>query len=121
MYKVVPRKTTRERRKAKIRGILVGDTVRPRLTVFRSNEYIYGQVIDDSKHTTVAAVTDLAKNQKANKGKTKMERAYEAGKTLAERALEKGIKMVRFDRNGYKFHGRVKRFADGAREGGLEL
>ncbi len=121
MYKVIVRKTTRDRRKAKIRGTLFGDSARPRLTVFRSNEYIYGQIIDDSKHITIVAVTDLSKDQSSNDGKTKIQRAFDAGKSLAERATEKGVKTVRFDRNGYKFHGRVKSFADGAREGGLEL
>jgi large subunit ribosomal protein L18 len=121
MYKVVNRKTTRARRKAKIRGQLTGDAQRPRLTVFRSNSSIYGQIIDDVKRITLVSATDYIKDKKAKKDKNKKDRAYEAGKTLAERAKEQGITMVKFDRNGYKFHGRVKSFADGAREGGLVL
>ena len=88
----------------------------PRLAVFRSNQHIYGQIIDDQAGRTLVSATDL-KIQK----KTKSDRAFEVGRVLAERAIEKGVKKVIFDRGGFIYHGRVKRLAEGAREGGLEF
>ncbi len=117
MYKVVKRATTRDRRKAKIRGILRGTAEHPRLTVFRSNKYIYGQIIDDVTGLTLVSSSDSVEAADGNKSV----RAFAVGKNLAKKALEKKIKLVKFDRNGYKFHGRVKSLADGAKEGGLVL
>lgn len=91
--------------------MIKGDATRPRLAVFRSNQHIYGQIIDDQKGVTVAAV----------KGAAKLEGATMAGKVLAEKALKLKIKQVVFDRRGYKFHGRVKALAQAAREGGLKF
>lgn len=95
---------------------------RLRLSVFRSNKHIYGQIIDEKKGTTLAAASDkdVAKSESQKlKGKVKI--AMETGKILAERALKKKIKMVFFDRRKYKYHGRVKALAEGARKGGLKF
>lgn len=110
------RSTTQEKRtrlKRKIRALVSGTEARPRLSVFRSNNYIYAQLIDDTKAVTLVAVSD----HKA-KG-TKMEGAIAAGKDLAKLAKAKGISAVVFDRNGFKYAGRIKAFADAARDGGL--
>lgn len=96
--------------------------VRMRLSVFRSSEHIYAQVIDDVKGVTVAAA---ASNDKELKAKLKtgatVAAATEVGKALAARAKAKGVKQVVFDRSGYMYHGRIKALAEGAREGGMEF
>ena len=105
----------REKRHKRVRRKISGTPERPRLCVFRSLKHIYAQIIDD---TIVAASTlEIPKEQLA--GKTKVEQAYMVGKLIAEKALKKGITKVVFDRGGYKYHGRVKALAEGAREGGL--
>lgn len=92
---------------------------RPRLSVFRSNRYIYVQIIDDLKgKTLVAAASDAVKKAHADK-KNKTELAYIVGQNLAEKAIKKGIKSLSFDRGSYKYHGRIKALAQGARERGL--
>lgn len=108
----------REKRKARVRAKIRGTAKRPRISVFRSNRYIYAQIINDEKgETLVAASTfDLKRDSKK---KPKTERARQVGKILAQKALKMGIKKVVFDRDGYKYHGRVKALALGAREGGL--
>jgi len=88
---------------------------RPRIVVFRSNKHIYGQVVDSQGKTFFTV------NDKGLKEKSRLDRARETGKLLAKMALEKKIKKVAFDRRGYKYHGRVKALAEGAREGGLEF
>lgn len=88
---------------------------RPRLVVFRSNKYIYGQIIDDASSKTLIAASD----NKNKKSKNKIESAKEVGINLAKESLKKNIKNIVFDRAGYKYHGRVKALAEGAREGGL--
>ncbi len=110
-------KTTKERRTKRSRTSVARSEERPRVTVFRSNKYIYSQIVDDETGTTLVTIDDISRD--AHKGKTKKEAAKELGKTLAERALEKDIKEVVFDKGSYKYHGRVKSFAEGAREGGL--
>ncbi|OGC70071.1 50S ribosomal protein L18 [candidate division WWE3 bacterium RIFOXYC1_FULL_39_7] len=119
MSKVILRKTTRERRIVKINGTLIGTAERPRLSVFRSNKYIYAQLIDDKSGKVLVDVS--AEVKKIHEKKTKVEAAKEVGKHLAEKAKSKKIKDVVFDRRGYRYHGRVKSLADGAREGGLNL
>lgn len=95
---------------------------RLRLSVFRSNKYIYGQIIDDEKGQTLVAASDLAMKQLNNKTvKNKIERAGEVGKLLAEKAIGKKIKEIVFDRGRFRYHGRVKALAEGAREGGLKF
>lgn len=104
-----------KRIKLKIRSKVSGTDVKPRLTVFRSNKYVYGQLINDViGKTLVNSVSNI-------EGKNKVTSSFEAGKSLAQAAIEKGIKEIVFDRNGYKYHGRIKSFADGAREGGLKF
>lgn len=109
----------RRKIKLSIRKKIKGTAERPRLSVFRSNTNIYAQIIDDVKGHTLASVTSL--NSSDEKGKTKIEVAKLMGRKIAEKALENNIKIVVFDRNGYLYHGRVKAFAEGAREGGLEF
>lgn len=95
---------------------------RPRLSIFRSGQHIYAQVIDDKVGATVAAASTLDKELKAGLKSTCTKTAAEAvGKLVAKRAVAKGVKQVAFDRAGYLYHGRVKALADGAREGGLEF
>jgi large subunit ribosomal protein L18 len=113
----------RLRIKATIRKKIFGTTERPRLTVYRSLDEIYGQIIDDSAGKTLVAVSSNSKDVKGElaTAKTKVERSALVGKLLAKKALEKNINAVVFDRNGYLYHGRVKALADGAREAGLKL
>lgn len=115
MNKVILRKSNRERRKLRVRKKIFGTIEQPRLTVFRSLRYIYAQLIDDTNGKTLAYA-----NSEKGKG-TKTEKAFEVGKELAKKAVEKGIKEAVFDRNGYQYHGRVQKLADGAREGGLKF
>jgi large subunit ribosomal protein L18 len=105
-----------QRRHGKIRATISGTEDKPRLSVFKSNKYIYGQLIDDEKAITIVSLSSF----KA-KGKTFMERSIETGKEIAKLALAKNIKAVVFDRGGFKYVGRVKAFADGARAGGLQF
>ena len=91
----------------------------PRVSVFRSAKHIYGQVIDDSNHSTVASFSSLQMSDKVAGDKKNL--AHQVGLELAKRALEKGVKVVAFDRGSFLFHGRVKAFADGMREGGIEI
>jgi len=93
---------------------------RLRLAVFRSNKYIYAQIIDDEKGHTLVAASDLA-DLRHLRNLSNLEKAKEVGKILAKKALEKGIEYVWFDRRKYKYHGRVKALAEGAREGGLKF
>ncbi len=112
----------RARRHARVRKNLAGTTERPRLAIFRSVAEIYAQVIDDSAgHTLVSASTIDKELREKVKGMKKSEQAKMVGKIVAERATSKGIKSVVFDRGGFKYIGRVKALADGAREGGLQF
>ena len=106
----------RYRRHLRVRNRVTGTAERPRLVVFRSLKHIYAQLVDDTSHRTLATVSDLSIEQ----GK-KGERAAEVGKLIAERAKSAGITRVVFDRAGYRYHGRIKAVADGARKGGLEF
>ena len=118
----VSRAVARERRHARVRTKVHGTTDRPRLNVFRSLEHIYAQVIDDAQGVTLVSASSLDVELKAEMtGKKKSEKAKLVGIAVAKRALAAGIKAVIFDRGGYKYHGRVKAVADGAREGGLEF
>ena len=106
----------RFKRHLRVRNKVSGTAERPRLVVFRSLKHIYAQLVDDVANRTLATVSDLGLEQ----GK-KAERASAVGKMIAERAKTAGITRVVFDRAGYRYHGRVKAVADGAREGGLEF
>lgn len=120
MYHVKKRENKREKRKLRVRRKIYGTEARPRLSVFRSNKYVYGQLINDETGTTLASIsaTDI---RKAHEKGTRVDAAFELGKEIAKKAKEAKITKVVFDRKGYKYHGRVKNFADGAREGGLEF
>ena len=112
-----------DRRKRRVRRELAGNgSGRPRLSVHRTSKHIYAQLIDDERGHTVAAASSLEKDMKG-KLKTGADKAAASavGKLLAERATKAGIKAVVFDRGGYKYHGRIKALADGAREGGLKF
>jgi large subunit ribosomal protein L18 len=110
------REEKRVRRHLRVRKKVVGTPERPRLVVYRSLKHIYAQLVDDAAHRTLMTVS----SQSVDEGK-KSEKSTEVGKRLAARAREAGITRVVFDRAGYKYHGRVKAVADGAREGGLEF
>lgn len=109
--------TRRKRIHYRIRNKIKGTAERPRVSVFRSNKFIYCQLIDDRSGNTIAAATSKG----ANLTGTKIEQAREVGKALAEKATAANITSVVFDRGGYLYHGRVKALADGAREGGLKF
>jgi large subunit ribosomal protein L18 len=116
------RTVAREKRHARVRARVVGTTQRPRLNVFRSISEIYAQVIDDSAgHTLVSASSVDAELREKMKGLKKAEQAKLVGQTVAERAKKNGIDSVVFDRGGFRYVGRVKALADGAREGGLQF
>jgi large subunit ribosomal protein L18 len=108
----------RRRRHRRVRGRVTGSAERPRLSVARSNKRIYAQLIDDERGHTMAAA---GSHEAALRGLSKGEAAGEVGKLLAERAKGAGVGRVVFDRGGYKYHGRVRALAEGAREGGLEF
>jgi large subunit ribosomal protein L18 len=108
----------RLRRRRRVRAKVSGTAARPRLSVFRSNRGISAQLVDDESGRTVAAV---AWTEEPLKGLGRMEQAAQVGKVLAQRAGEAGVERAVFDRGGYRYHGRVKALADGAREGGLAL
>jgi large subunit ribosomal protein L18 len=110
----------RARRKAGVRKGILGVPSRPRLTVYRSLDHMYAQIVDDLKGHTLAAASSRDKGFATGTG-DKTSVAQAVGKLLAERALKAGINTVVFDRNGYRFHGRVKALADAAREGGLKF
>jgi len=107
------------RRHRRVRAKVMGTKECPRLSVFRSNQHIYAKLIDDSKGHTLASMGDFEVKKK--KGLTKTQLAQEVGRTIAKKAIAKKIKKVVFDRGGYKYHGRVKAVAEGAREGGLKF
>ncbi len=112
-------KTSKSRRKTKVRQNVQGTKSTPRLSVFRSNKYIYAQLIDDIAGKTLVSVFDVSK--KLHEKKAKVDASKEVGIELAKRALEKNIQKAVFDRGEYRYHGRVKSLADGAREGGLKF
>ncbi len=114
----------RLRRHIRIRKKVYGTADRPRLVMYRSLRNIEGQLVDDDAGVTLLGLSTLAKGLRdfeAEGDHRLQEQAFAAGKALAEQAREKGITSVVFDRGGYRYHGRVKAFADGAREGGLEF
>lgn len=104
----------------RIRKKISGTATKPRLSVYRSNAYIYAQLIDDTNGLTLAAASSKDKDIAAQKI-TKSEKSKLVGAAIARKASELGIKEVTFDRGGYLYHGRVKSVADGAREGGLQF
>jgi len=113
------RHEARERRHRRVRKTVSGTAARPRLAVFRSNRYIYAQVIDDIDGSTVVAASSQEKSLR--KKSLSKEIAAEVGSLVAKRAKGAGINSVVFDRGGFPYHGRVKALAEAAREGGLEF
>ncbi len=110
----------RARRHKRIRSKIAGTFSIPRISVFKSNSYIYAQLIDDDSQKTIVSASSVElKKGKSSLNKTKS--AHEVGKALAEKALGKKLKKAVFDRSGYVYTGRVKALADGAREGGLKF
>lgn len=110
--------TTRDRRRGRIRAKVAGTSSRPRLAVFKSNRYLYAQIIDDSKGVTLAHATSLPKKGSKKSG-TATEAAALIGTSIAKQALDKGLKQVVFDRGGFLYTGKVKLLAEAARAGGL--
>lgn len=113
--------TGRTRRRVRVRKKIFGEPDRPRLSVFRSANHIYAQVIDDVAGKTLASASTRDKGVRGNLSGKKIDKAKEVGKALAEGCKAAGVSRVAFDRNGYKYHGRLKAVAEGAREGGLEV
>lgn len=111
-------KDRRTRIKMGIRKKMEGTALRPRLSVFRSNKGIYAQIIDDIKGVTLAAASTTELGEKAT---LTVENSKNVGKKIAEKAVASGIESIVFDRNGYLYHGNIKAFAEGAREGGLKF
>ena len=124
----------RYKRHKRVRGKISGTARRPRLCVFRSNKHIYAQLIDDEKNRVLSSASDLelkkvgrkkSSSTKATENKKELSRklvlGFEVGKLIAKKAKELKIEEIIFDRGGYKYHGRVKSLAEGAREGGLKF
>ena len=113
---MLEKQNKRQRRHQRIRAKVKGVAEVPRLCVFRSNQHIYAQLINDQEGTVLAAASDSAL-----KTKGKVKKAFEVGEHIAQEALSKKIEQVVFDRGGYRYHGRVKAVADGARSAGLKF
>jgi large subunit ribosomal protein L18 len=116
-------KNKRVRSKTKIRKVISGTPERPRLTIYRSLDNIYAQIIDDTNGKTLISASSLTKDlaDDLKKAKGKIQRSKTVGSYIAKKALEQNIKTVVFDRNGYRYHGRVQAVAEGAREAGLKF
>ena len=122
MIKKESRSEIRVKKHMRVRNRLSGTAERPRLAVFRSNNHMYAQIIDDTVGNTLVAASTAEKTVKAELEKTNdVAAAAYVGKVIAERALEKGIKAVIFDRGGFVYHGKIQALADAAREAGLEF
>jgi large subunit ribosomal protein L18 len=111
----------RLRRHKRVRKKVSGDPERPRLNVYSSMNHIYAQIIDDTSQRTLVSASSLEKDLRGQIKGGNVEGAKVVGRLIAERALSAGIEAVRFDRGGYKYHGRVKSLADAAREAGLKF
>ena len=120
MAKTAKKVLSRAKIRKRIRSKIEGSAEKPRLSIFRSNKQIYAQIIDDDKGVTLVSCSSRIKDV-TSQALSKTEASEKVGKMLAERAKEQGIEHVVFDRGGYKYHGRVKALAQGAREGGLKF
>jgi large subunit ribosomal protein L18 len=122
MARLSSRKQLRARRHERVRRRISGTAERPRLSVFRSLQHIYAQIIDDRSGRTLAAASTREKSlAEGLSSRAALTAAEKIGRAIAERARAKGINAVVFDRAGYKYHGRIKKLADAARAAGLEL
>ena len=115
------KQVVRFKRKRRIRAKIEGSTEKPRLSVFRSNRYLYVQLVDDAKGHTLVSASSLEEELKDNKISSTIEGAKALGNLVAKRALAKNISQIVFDRSGYLYHGRIKALADAARESGLKF
>ena len=115
------RRESKQRRHRRIRGRVNGSLDRPRLSIFRSHQHIYAQVIDDTQQQTLVAASTLDPDLKSLNSGATCEASVEVGKLIAQRLIEKGISKVVFDRGGNLYHGRVKALAEAAREAGLDF
>ena len=110
------------KRKKRVSKRIISTVERPRLSVFRSAKHIYGQIVDDTTGRTIAAACSNEKSVNDQPAfESKVAKAVFTGKLLAQRAMDKGVKKVVFDRNGFLYHGRIKALSDGAREAGLDF
>lgn len=122
MIKKQSRSANRVKKHKRLRYTLVGTSEKPRLCVFKSNNHMYAQVIDDTKAHTLVSASTMEADIKANLEKTdNVDAAKVVGEAVAKRAIEKGITTVVFDRSGYIYHGKVQALADAAREAGLQF
>ena len=112
-------KNKKLKRQIRVRAKITGTKIRPRLSVFRSNKYVYAQIINDEDGKSIVGISE--KHLNAKKGVSKIEKAEALGELLAKKAIEKKVKKIAFDRRGYAYHGRVAAVASGARKGGLEF
>lgn len=119
MNKEVKKQSLKQRRRARV--LVKGTQEVPRLSVYRSLMHVYAQIIDDAGNKTVLAASDKELSADITQGKTKVEIAYEVGKLIAEKCKAKKVSSVVFDRGPFRYHGRVKRLAEGARDGGLNF
>ena len=119
MIKPFDKAARRQRIRYRIRKKLSGSAEMPRLSVYRSNKEIYAQLIDDNAGHTLAAAS--SREDACDSSGNKTDQAKEVGKLIAQRAKDAGVEVVKFDRAGYLYHGRVKALAEGAREGGLQF
>ena len=117
--KTIKKRQTHLKRKQRARKKIFGTSLRPRLSLFRSEQHVYAQVIDDEKGYTLASVHSMGKESKITRAN--VEACEKLGASLASLCKTKKISKVVFDKNGYQYHGRIKAFADGARKGGLEF
>jgi large subunit ribosomal protein L18 len=120
MITKLDKNATRRKRHARVRAKLSGTAARPRLNVFRSNQHIYAQLIDDVNGVTIASASTMEKDF-GLESTSNLEAAQKVGELVAKRAVEKGFTSIVFDRGGYLYHGRIKALADTARENGLEF
>ncbi len=119
MITKLDKNASRKKRHARVRSKITGTAQRPRLNVFRSNKYIYAQLIDDTNGVTLVSASSMEKGFEGSTGN--LEAAVKIGETIAKRAVEQGLTSIVFDRGGYLYHGRVKALAEAARENGLEF
>ena len=120
MITKLDKNASRKKRHARVRSKITGTAERPRLNVFRSNKYIYAQLIDDTNGVTLVSASSMEKDF-TGESTGNLEAAAKIGETIAKRATEQGLNSIIFDRGGYLYHGRIKALAEAARENGLQF